>query len=134
MNLHEIVRNAICNINTDETVTLYHSTGISNVLGVITPTYETREIVSQWQPADKETLDLLDATERLKEVCNVFLLSDNTNSINSVKRTPISSTGDYFYRNNEWWLVTDLPEDWNGAGWECVTAIKQVTAPKGVTV
>ncbi len=130
LNLHDIVRKAITFVNPDETVLWYQSIGEINNLGVIKPLYAAPvEVEVQWQPQDSEQLRQVERVSDTKNDWTVFMYSGEDAEVSGIKRRPVPRTGDFLYRDGEWYLITAVTKDWTKRGWTNCTAVLQYTPP-----
>lgn len=126
MNLHQIVRDAITYVHSDETCTFYQSSGTQNVKGNIQNTYTNGEsIEANWQPTE-EPLEHTDGMNVTPQTAKVYLFSNASYPVKGITRLPLTRTGDMIQRaDGTWWLVTNVDEDWSSEGWACVTVTQQ---------
>lgn len=137
MNLHAIVRSAITVVKPDTPTTIYYAVGQENIKGVVTPLYEEPQaITAQWQPIDTERLDHLERVSSTEVTEQVFLYSSKTMPVSGIKRVPIARTGDILKRDDLFYLVTDVIEDWSdvglAVGWVNVAVVLQTKPPEGI--
>lgn len=130
INLHQVIRGAITAIHPDESVSVYLSTGNTNIAGLITPTYATPIVVSaNVQMEGSAELILQNAAGNNLQLCRFYLYSDSANAtrIQSIFRL-IQRGGDYIKRaDNTWWKVVSSPIDFSQEGWVCVVGALQLT-------
>lgn len=128
MNLHEVVAGAIGSVNRHEMITLWRCTGVSNVKGVITPTYEKSTVRAQIQRPSAADLELNERVARAKQSIKVWLNAP-ADTINRVDQ----SAGDIIQRaDGTYWLIVAIRESYATEGWLSVLAVEQVEPPKGV--
>lgn len=133
INLHNVVRGAVTAVHPDETLTLYRSTGRTNVNGRVTPSYASPvTIKAQVQGVGGDDLLYLDATARSKIMRKFYLYSDDDISTRPAGIIrPVARGGDMMLRSDgTWWLITSVSEDFSSVGWESVIGTMQ---EKGVT-
>lgn len=128
MNLHEVVAGAIGAVNHHEMITLWHCTGISNVKGVVTPTYEPSTLRAQIQRPSAADLELNERVARAKQAIRAWIDAP-ADTVNRVAQ----SAGDIIERpDGTYWLIVSVPESFAGEGWLSVLAVEQVEPPEGV--
>ena len=128
MNLHEVVADAIGSVNRHEMITLWRCTGVSNVKGVITPTYEKSTVRAQIQRPSAADLELNERVARAPQSIKVWLNAP-ADTINRVDQ----SAGDIIQRaDGTYWLIVAIRESYATEGWLSVLAVEQVEPPKGV--
>lgn len=128
MNLHEVVAGAIGAVNRHEMVTLWHCTGVSNVKGVVTPTYVPTTLRAQIQRPSAADLELNERVARAKQAIRAWIDAP-ADTVNRVAQ----SAGDIIERpDGTYWLIVSIPEDFTGEGWLSVLAVEQVEPPEGV--
>lgn len=128
MNLHEVVAGAIGSVNRHEMITLWRCTGVSNVKGVITPTYEKSTVRAQIQRPSAADLELNERVARAPQSIKVWLNAP-ADTINRVDQ----SAGDIIQRaDGTYWLIVAIRESYATEGWLSVLAVEQVEPPKGV--
>lgn len=128
MNLHDVVAGAIGSVNRHEMITLWRCTGVSNVKGVITPTYEKSTVRAQIQRPSAADLELNERVARAPQSIKVWLNAP-ADTINRVDQ----SAGDIIQRaDGTYWLIVAIRESYATEGWLSVLAVEQVEPPKGV--
>lgn len=128
MNLHEVVAGAIGSVNRHEMITLWRCTGVSNVKGVITPTYEKSTVRAQIQRPNAADLELNERVARAKQSIKAWINAP-ADTINRVDQ----SAGDIIQRaDGTYWLIVAIRESYATEGWLSVLAVEQVEPPKGV--
>ena len=128
MNLHEVVAGAIGSVNRHEMITLWRCTGVSNVKGVITPSYEKSTVRAQIQRPSAADLELNERVARAPQSIKVWLNAP-ADTINRVDQ----SAGDIIQRaDGTYWLIVAIRESYATEGWLSVLAVEQVEPPKGV--
>jgi len=134
MNLHAIVRGAVTALHPDETVTLYQSTGQTNDLGRIVPTYAGAQTVrAQIQSLSAEDLAHVDEASRTEVSRKAYLFAPDAALPPAGIIRPLARNGDFIRRaDNTWWLVTGILEDFTASGWVCVAVTQQLEGPQGV--
>lgn len=130
LNLHAIVRTPITMLHPDETVTLYQSTGQTNVLGRITPSYaEGVTIQAQIQTLTADELQQREDASKTGLDAKAYLYADESYPPSGIVRH-LARNGDFIQRaDGTWWLVVSLIEDFTKSGWECVGLALQIKAP-----
>ena len=127
MNLHEIVAGPIGSVNRHEIVTLWRCTGVSNVKGIVTPTYEKTTVRAQIQRPGAADLELNERVARAKQSIKVWLNAP-ADTINRVDQ----SAGDIIQRaDGTYWLIVGIRESYAPEGWLSVLCVEQVDPPKG---
>ena len=128
MNLHEVVAGAIGSVNRHEMVTLWRCTGVSNVKGKVTPTYEQTTVRAQIQRPSAADLELNERVARAKQSIKAWINAP-ADTINRVDQ----SAGDIIQRaDGTYWLIVGIKESYAGEGWLSVLCVEQVEPPKGV--
>lgn len=128
MNLHEVVAGAIGSVNRHEMVTLWHCTGISNVKGIVTPSYEKSTLRAQIQRPSAADLELNERVARAKQSIKAWINAP-ADTINRVDQ----SAGDIIQRaDGTYWLIVNIKESYAPEGWLSVLCVEQVEPPKGV--
>lgn len=128
MNLHEVVADAIGSVNRHEMITLWRCTGISNIKGVVTPSYEKSTLRAQIQRPSAADLELNERVARAKQSIKAWINAP-ADTINRVDQ----SAGDVIQRaDGTYWLIVSVPESFAGEGWISVLAVEQVEPPEGV--
>lgn len=133
MNLHAIVRGAITQVNPDLTVQIYYAVGQQNIDGLVIPSYDPPETIkAQWQPYSINDLRHVERLSTTELSDQVFLFSDANRPPSGIQRVPLARTGDFIKKGNEWYLITDILEDWTHDGWINVNVELQVKPPEGI--
>ena len=128
MNLHEVVAGAIGSVNRHEEVTLWRCTGVSNVKGIVTPTYEKTTVRAQIQRPSAADLELSERVARAKQSIKAWINAP-ADTINRVDQ----SAGDIVQRaDGTYWLIVAISESYATEGWLSVLAVEQVEPPQGV--
>ena len=128
MNLHEVVAGAIGSVNRHEEVTLWRCTGVSNVKGIVTPTYEKTTVRAQIQRPSAADLELNERVARSKQSIKAWINAP-ADTINRVDQ----SAGDIIQRaDGTYWLIVGIKESYAMEGWLSVLCVEQVEPPKGV--
>lgn len=128
MNLHEVVAGAIGSVNRHEEVTLWRCTGVSNVKGIVTPTYEITTVRAQIQRPSAADLELNERVARAKQSIKAWINAP-ADTINRVDQ----SAGDIIQRaDGTYWLIVGIKESYAMEGWLSVLCVEQVEPPKGV--
>ena len=128
MNLHSIVAGPIGAVNAHEFVNVYHCSGVSNVKGVITPSYVKTSVRAQVQAPDESDIKL---NERIAEAEHVrkFFIDAPASTINKVSQ----SAGDIIERDDgTYWLIVAIKDDFSRAGWLCCITVLQTEPPPHV--
>lgn len=127
MNLHEVVAGAIGSVNHHETITLWRCTGVSNVKGVVTPTYEKSTLRAQIQRPSAADLELNERVAKAEQSIKAWINAP-AGTINRVDQ----SAGDIIQRaDGTYWLIVAIRESFAGEGWLSVLAVEQIEPPKG---
>ena len=132
MNLHDIVRNAI-NVNLeDQPFTLIRSCGQMNIDGDIVSYYENvNGLKGNFQSEGDAALDHAQLAAQNTIVRRLYLYApdDKAKRPWSIYR-PLARSGDYILdKNEDYWLVVAVLEDFSEAGWECLRVQLQQTPP-----
>lgn len=133
INLHSVVRGAITAVAPDENVTLYRSSGISNVKGEIKPTYASGVFVgAQIQSMGDDALYQSNRAGQNNTTRKAYLFAESSTAEKPAPIIrPISRTGDMIKRTDgTWWLVDSMLEDFSHVGWVCVGITLQINAPE----
>lgn len=134
LNLHGIVRGAICANYADEQLTLYRSMGQTpDDRGVVKAYYAPAVVVmGNFQSEGDATLDHADLAGKNTTVRKLYLYAP----ADLVKRPwalyrPLSRSGDYVADSKgKFWLVTAVTEDFSDAGWVCLRVTLQTKTPE----
>ena len=131
MNLHAIVRGAVTALHPDEAVTLYQSTGQTNELGRVIPTYaEPLAVQAQIQNLSADELAQQEEASRTSQTRKAYLFAPSPALPPAGIIRPLGRNGDFIQRaDGTWWLVTALAEDFTASGWVCVNITQQVEPP-----
>lgn len=135
LNLHKLASNAISIAQPMIAVTVYHSVGMSNVMGVITPTFaEPVQAFARFH-SDTEKQEHRDNIDTNYTSRKIYIDTTASSKLSCISRQR-GKTGDYIHRDSDstWWLVTDVLEDFAMQGWVCVRGVLQVDAPTGVDI
>ena len=128
MNLHEVVAGAIGSVNRHEMITLWRCTGVSNVKGIITPSYEKSTVRAQIQRPNAADLELNERVAKAPQSIKAWINAP-ADTINRVDQ----SAGDIIQRaDGTYWLIVAIRESYATEGWLSVLAVEQVEPPKGV--
>ena len=123
MNLHSIVRGAICAVNPDVTVIIRRSNGfIEDEAGQQIPQYlPTVSVTAQIQPINSEERRSVERLNQSRIYRNAYLDGDWT----GLKRST-EQGGDLVYWDGYEWWIDDVPEAWDPtAGWTCIRIVQQ---------
>ena len=133
LNLHAIARGAVSALHPEEAVTLYQSTGQTNILGRIVPTYaEAQTVQAQIQSLSPDELAHFEAASRTEINRKAYLFADGALPPAGIVR-PLGRNGDVLRRaDGTWWIVSAVLEDFTASGWVCVGITAQNEAPEGV--
>lgn len=107
MNLHDIVRGAITQVNPDESGTMFVSTGRTNVRGILTPTFSSVNAQLQIQAQKHTPLQ----HERGALYTNSFLTIYAYGKFDDLSR-PLGKGGDFAAFRGGWWYITQFLEWW----------------------
>lgn len=131
INLHGLVRSAITALHPDEAVTLWQSTGQTNVRGRITPQYGPAQTVSaQIQSLGQNDLAQTEQTSNTRVDRKAYLYAPDPALPPQGIVRPLARNGDMLQRpDGTWWLVTAMIEDFTASGWVCVGITQQVDGP-----
>lgn len=121
LNLHDVVRGAITQVNDDVPATWYESTGYTNVQGILTPTFTTLAITVQVQAKDHSALIHDRALNYSTDFTTVYAYGN----ISDLER-PNGTGNDILLINGKWWAVTRVNEWW--PTWCSVEVTRQVNA------
>lgn len=128
MNLHAIVSGAIGSVNRHEAVTLYRCTGIQNIGGVVSVSYEPEDVSAQVQAPTAADLRLYDNLADARHV-KKFYINAPASTINRQEET----AGDIFERaDGTYWLIDMVRDDFSPEGWLCCLATLQHDPPEGI--
>lgn len=130
INLHHIVRSVIPILHPDEQVYLLLSKGMSNNRGIVSPVYEAPiSVGAQIQSYTTDDLIALNEEMRKENLRKAYLYSDTPQGLvpEGILRS-LSRGGDLIYRkDNTWWLIKSMMEDFSSSGWVSVGIVQQVT-------
>ena len=134
LNLHAIVRSAITAVNPDNHFLLIQSVGEENRKGVITALYaDAVKVTAQMQSLNGDDLQQFENTLRT-EINRKFYL--NVSKLKPTGQIRVKGrTGDFLHclKDDTYWRIFSVSEDFSNSGWVLVFASLQVTAPKSVT-
>lgn len=130
INLHAIVRAPITYLHPDETVTLYQSTGQTNILGRIKPSYsEGIALQAQIQTLSADELAQREDTSKTEIHAKAYLNANEAQPPAGIIRI-LARNGDFIRRaDGTWWLITSILEEFAKSGWESVGIVQQLQAP-----
>lgn len=133
VNLHDEVRSAIEYLHPDEVVSLYQSTGQTNVAGLVTPTYAAEQKVrAQVQSANKADLEHAERIGMNRIILRFYLYAAEARPPAGIVR-PFARNGDMIQRHDgTWWLVAAEPDGFAPVGWVCVLGVLQEDSPAGI--
>ena len=133
VNLHDEVRSAIEYLHPDEVVTLYQSTGQTNVAGLVTPTYaEAQTVRAQVQSANRADLEHAERVGMNRVILRFYLYAAEATPPAGIVR-PFARNGDMIQRKDgTWWLITAEPDGFAPVGWVCVLGTLQEAPPDGI--
>lgn len=121
LNLHDIVRGAITQVNDDQPATLYSSTGYTNNQGILTPTYTVGNIMVQAQAKDHSGL----VHDRALNYSTSFMTVYAYGNLSDLDR-PSGKGNDLLNIAGKWWSITQVNEWW--PDWCSVEITQQVDA------
>lgn len=128
VNLHGVVRGAITTIHPDLECLLYHAVGQVNVKGKTKPVYLAPiPIKANFQALDADKLNHTEAKNDTPASEQVFLYSEKPYVTGQYRFN--ARTGDIIQREDEYWLIVSILEDWSIDGWCNVAVHRQVTPP-----
>lgn len=137
INLHHIVRSVIPVLHPDEKIYLILSKGMSNNRGVVSPVYEEPlPVGAQIQSYTTDDLIALNEEMRKENLRKAYLYSDTPQGLvpEGILRS-LSRGGDLIYRkNNTWWLIKGMMEDFSASGWVSVSIVQQITVDDSAKV
>ena len=130
MNLHDIVAGAIGAVNAHEQIALYRCTGVSNVKGIVTPTYAKKTLRAQIQRPSYTDIQLSERVARAKHAIKAWIDAP-ADTINRVDQ----KASDFIERaDGTYWIIDSVRESYAPEGWLSVVAVQQLEKPKGVYV
>jgi hypothetical protein len=122
LNLHTLVSGLIGAVNPFIPATIRRSTGYTIAPGGIqVPTYTDTALMIQVQPLSTGDLQKMDGLNLQANQTAVYLSGDWNGVVRAGKQG-----GDLLVFNGQTWLVTNVLEDWVGAGWTKVAVVQQM--------
>lgn len=121
LNMHDIVRGAITQVNDDVPATLYSSTGYTNAQGILTPTYVTTSITVQVQAKDHAALSHDRGLNYTTDFTTIYAYGN----LSDLER-PSGKGNDLLNIGGNWWAITRVNEWW--PTWCSVEVTRQVNA------
>lgn len=130
LNLHAIVRAPITALHPDETVVWYRSTGQTNTLGRIKPSYALGVILkAQIQTLSPDELQQREDASKTEIHVKAYLMAQEAMPPAGIIRIE-ARNGDFIRRaDGTWWLITSVLEEFAKSGWESVGLVQQIKAP-----
>lgn len=133
INLHAIVNPVIAGLHPNYNGTIYRSDGqAANERGQLVPIYAEGEVIMmQLQSQSSDELYHADRVNMNDVIRHAYLYSaSSTGSKPASLIRPFARNGDMIqHEDGTWWLVKELQEDFNKAGWVNVSIQLQVKAP-----
>lgn len=127
MNLHDLVRGAIQQVNPDQPGAVYISTGNANVRGILTPTFCKVDADLQVQASRHTPI----YHERGLQYTNSLFLVYAYGDFSDLDR-PSGSGGDVVTFRNQWFYISQFLEWW--PGWCSFEVTQQLNAASIATL
>lgn len=121
MNIHEIIRNAINNVNPMQPVKVLKFKGFSvDEYGINTNTYEEVETIARIQPINSFKLQHINNFNSSNVYKKAFL-----NGFQNGLNMALSTNGDMLEFDGKRWLIIEAPQTWSYTGWNELTLCLQ---------
>ena len=121
MNIHEIIRNAINNVNPMQPVKVLKFKGFSvDEYGINTNTYEEVETIARIQPISSFKLQHINNFNSSNVYKKAFL-----NGFQNGLNMALSTNGDMLEFDGKRWLIIEAPQTWSYTGWNELTLCLQ---------
>lgn len=121
MNIHEIIRNAINNVNPMQPVKVLKFKDFSvDEYGINTNTYEEVETIARIQPISSFKLQHINNFNSSNVYKKAFL-----NGFQNGLNMALSTNGDMLEFDGKRWLIIEAPQTWSYTGWNELTLCLQ---------
>ena len=121
MNIHEIIRNAINNVNPMQPVKVLKFKGFSvDEYGINTNTYDEVETIARIQPINSFKLQHINNFNSSNVYKKAFL-----NGFQYGLNMALSTNGDMLEFDGKRWLIIEAPQTWSYTGWNELTLCLQ---------
>ena len=121
MNIHEIIRSAINNINPMQPVKVLKFKGFSvDEYGINTNTYDEVETIARIQPINSFKLQQINNFNSSNVYKKAFL-----NGFQYGLNMALSTNGDMLEFDGKRWLIIEAPQTWSYTGWNELTLCLQ---------
>lgn len=121
MNIHEIIRTAINNVNPVQPVKILKFKGFSvDEYGINTNTYEEVETIARIQPINSFKLQHINNFNSSNVYKKAFL-----NGFQYGLNMALDTNGDMLEFDGKRWLIIEAPQTWSYTGWNELTLCLQ---------
>lgn len=121
MNIHEIIRSAINNVNPMQPVKVLKFKGFSvDEYGINTNTYDEIETIARIQPINSFKLQHINNFNSSNVYKKAFL-----NGFQYGLNMALSTNGDMLEFDGKRWLIIEAPQTWSYTGWNELTLCLQ---------
>lgn len=121
MNIHEIIRSAINNVNPMQSVKVLKFKGYSvDEYGINTNTYDEIETIARIQPINSFKLQHINNFNSSNVYKKAFL-----NGFQYGLNMALSTNGDMLEFDGKRWLIMEAPQTWSYTGWNELTLCLQ---------
>ena len=121
MNIHEIIRSAINNVNPMQPVKVLKFKGYSvDEYGINTNTYDKFETIARIQPINSFKLQHINNFNSSNVYKKAFL-----NGFQYGLNMALSTNGDILEFSGKRWLIIEAPQTWSYTGWNELTLCLQ---------
>ena len=121
MNIHEIIRSAINNVNPMQPVKVLKFKGFSvDEYGINTNTYDEFETIARIQPINSFKLQHINNFNSSNVYKKAFL-----NGFQYGLNMALSTNGDMLEFDGKRWLIIEAPQTWSYTGWNELTLCLQ---------
>lgn len=121
MNIHEIIRSAINNVNPMQPVKVLKFKGYSvDEYGINTNTYDELETIARIQPINSFKLQHINNFNSSNVYKKAFL-----NGFQYGLNMALSTNGDMLEFDGKRWLIIEAPQTWSYTGWNELTLCLQ---------
>ena len=121
MNIHEIIRSAINNVNPMQPIKVLKFKGFSvDEYGINTNTYDEVETIARIQPINSFKLQQINNFNSSNVYKKAFL-----NGFQYGLNMALSTNGDMLEFDDKRWLIIEAPQTWSYTGWNELTLCLQ---------
>ena len=121
MNIHEIIRSAINNVNPMQPIKVLKFKGFSvDEYGINTNTYDEIETIARIQPINSVKLQQINNFNSSNVYKKAFL-----NGFQYGLNMALSTNGDMLEFDDKRWLIIEAPQTWSYTGWNELTLCLQ---------